>query len=104
MKLCTIQSGCDVRVPTAITLSPCGSRHGGPARASERNTPLAKPRARSGTSATVSPTAACGDTPVKSWNAPSRSATRTSGSRVSSGRETTRASKWSSARRIRTVP
>ena len=51
MKLWTIQSGCDVRVPSAITLSPCGRFHGGPERASERSTPLANPRARSGTSA-----------------------------------------------------
>ena len=61
-----------------------GSGHGGPDRASERSTPLAKPRARSCTTPTVSPTAACGDTPVTSWNAPSRSAARTSGSSDSS--------------------
>ena len=59
-------------IPTDATSSPAGNGHGGPARASARNTPLAKPRARSDTTPTVSPTAACGDTPVSSWNAPSR--------------------------------
>ena len=48
MNACTIQSGCDVRMPIDATSSPEGSGHGGPVRASERNTPFAKPRARSG--------------------------------------------------------
>ena len=104
MNCCTIQSGCDVLIPIDATSSPDGSGHGGPARASERNTPLAKPRARSDTTPTVSPTAACGDTPVTSWNAPSRNPARTSGSSLSIGRDDTRARRKSSVRRMRTVP
>ena len=49
---CTIQSGCEVRVPDrrdAVALRAAATA--GPDRASERSTPLAKPRARSGTSA-----------------------------------------------------
>ena len=78
-KVCTIQSGWDVRTPIAATSSPAGSGHGGPSRATDRSTPLAKPRARSVTTPTVSPTAACGETPANSWYAPTRNAARTRG-------------------------
>ena len=78
--------------PIDSTSSPVGQR---PRRARTRRARAARrsrSRARAScTTPTVSPTAACGDTPVTSWNAPSRSAARTSGSSESSGRDDTRA-------------
>ena len=66
----TIQSGIDERMPIDAVSSPSGNGHGGPAAASARSTALTKPFARGDTAciaATVSPTAACADTPLHSW-------------------------------------
>ena len=95
--VCTIQSGCDVRTPIDSTSSPCGQRPRRPAARERAQHAVGEAAsALASTTSTVSPTAACGGTPIEAAGyAPSRSAARTSGSSESSGRVATAASRWS---------
>ncbi len=102
--VCTIQSGWDVRMPIAATSSPAGSGHGGPSRATDRSTPLAKPaRPFRHDADRLTHRGVRRDAGV-SWYAPTRNAARTRGSSDASGRDDTRARRWSRVRCRRSVP
>ena len=103
---CTIQSGCDVRVPIARDVvarrAAATAGRSAPASATHRSRSRGPAPARRRRSR---PTAACGETPVNSWNAPSRKRGPHVGvERVERPRRRPRPSRKSSARRMRTVP